>query len=204
MGGCAAASARLQCAMLPAVVALILGVATAQQDSLGPAEAPSAFNTTNRALGSSTMEEEEDGGLPISIGLLVAFCIIGACLCCCCYAAFHACVFYYTYGWMYEWAKWGKEMVFGKKDEDKPGEGGEQTGWASAPWNSGGGNNNGPSAPWSNNGGGGGMSTAAGVVGNLVGGAAPWSRDVELPEGGAANASAPAGSTEAAKAAAEP
>ena len=33
-------------------------------------------------------EEEDDSGLPISIGLVVGLCIIGACLCCCCYAVF--------------------------------------------------------------------------------------------------------------------
>ena len=173
-------------------------------DSLGPAPAPSATNSTSRAFGDGAVEEDQDddGGLPISVGLLVALCIIGGCLCCCCYAAFHACVFYSTYGWMYEWAKWGKEMFFGKKDEGKPGEAGGQTGWDSAPWNSGGGNNNGPSAPWST--GGAGMQSAGGAVANMLGGSAPWSRDVELPQAAADGSAAPAGAVAAAKPVAEP
>lgn len=173
----------MQCAVLPAALVAVLVNAATAQTSTDPAEPPSALNAT-RAFGTNPAAEDEgdDGGLPISIGLLVALCIIGGCLLCCCYAAFHACVFYSTYGWMYEWAKWGKEMVFGKQEGEQQGEDGK-TGWAAAPWNQGGGENNNGSSTWNPMAGGGGnMPSAGGVMANMMSGGAPWSRDIEIPE----------------------
>lgn len=198
-----------QCTILcVAVAATLLNAASAQNDtdSISPVEAPSAANATSRSFGDEVDDEDDDdGGLPISVGLLVALCIIGGCLLCCCYAAFHACIFYRTYGWIYEWVKWGKDMVFGQKG-DEAGDG--KTGWAAAPWNSGN-NNNGSAAPWNTGGGGGALPAAGAVVGSLMGNAAPWSREVELPnktdsKTEAVSATEVTSATEAAKPAAEP